>query len=327
MGRYAPSPTGLLHLGNARTALLAWLDARSHAGRWVMRVEDIDTPRCVPGMEARQLADLRWLGLDWDHGPDVGGPAGPYRQSERLGLYQEALERLRKDGRAYPCTCSRQDLRRAASAPHAGEEGPPYPGTCRGRFPSEEAARAASHRVPAWRFRVAPGVVRCADRVVGPHAQDVEHEVGDVVVRRADGLFAYQLAVVVDDAAMGVTHVVRAADLLGSTPRQAQLAQALGLPVPIPAHLPLLLGPDGTRLQKREPRHTLAGLRTLGVTPEEVVGWLAHSAGVTSTVQPRTARSLVQGFRLETVRDQANWSLLPGSVPGPVPQSPGVTAR
>ncbi len=313
VGRFAPSPTGPLHLGNVRTALLAWLDARACGGTFIYRVEDIDTPRVVAGSAQEQLDGLRWLGLDWDHGPDVGGPHAPYVQSQRFSRYAHALETLMENGRAFACTCSRKDLQRMASAPHAGEEGPAYPGTCRGRYASLEDAQRAAGRLAAVRFKVDAGVVSFVDRVVGRVSQDVVAQVGDVVVRRADGVWAYQLAVVVDDLAMGVTSVVRAVDLLDSTPRQLALMRALGGAPPEFAHVPLLNGPDGTRLQKREPRHTLAGLREAGVQPNAVVGWLAHSAGVRPTPAPVHPRELVEGFEIHRVRDQPDWKALPTS--------------
>ncbi len=313
VGRFAPSPTGPLHLGNVRTALLAWLDARACGGTFIYRVEDIDTPRVVAGSAQEQLDGLRWLGLDWDHGPDVGGPHAPYVQSQRFPRYAHALETLVENGRAFACTCSRKDLQRMASAPHAGEEGPAYPGTCRGRYASLDDAQRAAGRAAAVRFKVDAGVVSFVDRVVGRVSQDVVAQVGDVVVRRADGVWAYQLAVVVDDLAMGVTSVVRAVDLLDSTPRQLALMRALGGAPPVFAHVPLLNGPDGTRLQKREPRHTLAGLREAGVQPNAVVGWLAHSAGVRPTPAPVHPRELVDGFEIHRVRDQPDWKALPTS--------------
>lgn len=312
VGRLAPSPTGPLHLGNARTFLLAWLDARAHGGRLILRMEDIDTPRTVPGAAEEQLRDLRWLGLDWDEGPDMPGPSGPCVQSLCTPRYEAALQRLEADGRLFACTCSRKDLQRAASAPHAGEEGSPYPGTCRGRFANAAAAREHSGRAPALRFRVDAGQVAFADRVLGRVEQDVAAAVGDVVLRRADGLYAYQLAVTVDDAAMGVTHVVRAADLCSSTPRQLLLFRALGAPAPAYAHVPLLNTPDGSRLQKREPRHTLTGLRAAGVDPRRVVGWLAHSVGVQPVSRPASAAQLVQGFGMHRVREGTDWSCVPG---------------
>jgi glutamyl-tRNA synthetase len=296
-GRYAPSPTGPLHLGNARTALLSWLAARAAGGAYVMRVEDLDGPRVRPGLEARILDELRWLGLDWDEGPDVGGPAGPYRQSERLPRYATALERLRADGRVYPCFCSRAEIAAASQAPHgASDEGPRYPGTCAALAP-EEAARRAAMRRPAWRLRVPAGAVSFEDVVHGACAFDVAEAVGDFVVARADGIPAYQLAVVVDDAAMGVTQVVRGDDLLPSTARQLLLYAALGLAPPRFAHVPLVVGEDGARLAKRHGALSLGELRAGGADPREVIALLADLSGLPAG--PRAAaRDLVAGFDL-----------------------------
>jgi glutamyl-tRNA synthetase len=241
-GRFAPSPTGDLHLGNLRTALLAWLFARSRGGRFLMRMEDLDTARVRPGAEERQLADLAAIGIDWD-GPVV-------RQSERLELYAAALERLD----TYPCFCTRAEIREAASAPH-GPVGA-YPGTCRGLTAAERAERAATGRPPALRVRA-------------------DGEVDDFVVRRGDGAFAYNLAVVVDDAEMGVDQVVRGDDLADSTPRQAWLGRTLGLPAPEYVHVPLVLGPDGARLAKR---HGAVTLREL--TAVEARRWIVRSLGL-----------------------------------------------
>jgi glutamyl-tRNA synthetase len=297
-GRFAPSPTGRLHLGNARTALVSWLAARASAGAYVMRVEDLDTPRVRPGLEAEILAELRWLGLDWEEGPDVGGALGPYRQSERLARYDEALARLRAASLAYPCFCSRAEIAAAAQAPHGpSDEGPRYPGTCRALSP-EEVARRSARRRPAWRFRVPPGAVRFVDAVHGERVVDVDAEVGDFVVARADGVPAYQLAVVVDDAAMAITDVVRGDDLLASTARQLLLYRALGLEPPRFAHVPLVLGEDGTRLAKRHGARSLCELRAAGVAPEAVVGLLAALAGLAPPGSRVAARDLVAGFAL-----------------------------
>jgi glutamyl-tRNA synthetase len=294
-GRFAPSPTGLLHLGNARTALLAWLDTRARGGAFVMRVEDLDRARVPPGAEAAQLDDLRWLGLDWDE--------GPYRQSERAALYDAAVERLLASGRAFPCACSRADVARAATAPHDGDAAaePRYPGTCRGRDPAEVRARAAEQgRAPAIRFDGRGERVAFTDELCGPTATDPEG-VDDFVLRRADGTAAYQLAVVVDDAAMGITRVVRGGDLLRSTPRQIALGRALGLPIPAFAHVPLVLAPGGERLAKRTRPPSLRSLRESGVPPEVVIGALAASAGLTQAAA-LGARELVAGFSLARVR-------------------------
>jgi glutamyl-tRNA synthetase len=312
-GRFAPSPTGPLHLGNARTALLSWLAARAAGGRWLMRVEDLDRPRVRPGLEERILAELRWLGLDWDEGPDVGGAAGPYRQSERLARYDDALARLRADGRVYPCFCSRAEIARAAEAPHGpSDEGPRYPGTC-ARLSADEVARRSAGRRPAWRLRVAPGRVPFVDGVHGPQEVDVSAEVGDFVVARADGVPAYQLAVVVDDAAMGVTDVVRGDDLLASTARQLLLFEALGLARPRFAHVPLVVGEDGERLAKRHGALSLGELRERGADPRAVAGLLASLSGLAPAGARITPQELVAGFDLGRI-PRAAAVLAPGTV-------------
>lgn len=267
-GRFAPSPTGPLHVGNLRTALLAWLFARSAGGRFLVRVEDLDGSRVRPGVEEAQLADLRALGLDWD-GPVV-------RQSERMELYEEAISRLDAEGLLYPCYCTRREIRAAASAPHGIRATDRYPGTCRELTARECAEREAAGRVPALRVRAGGRRVAFEDRLLG-RREDV---VDDFVVRRNDGAPAYQLAVVVDDAAQGIGEVVRGDDLADSTPRQALLARLLGLPVPSYAHVPLVLGPDGRRLAKRHGAVTLADRASLGETPEEVLAWMARSLGL-----------------------------------------------
>jgi glutamyl-tRNA synthetase len=299
-GRFAPSPTGPLHLGNARTALLSWLAARAEGGAYVMRVEDLDGPRVRPGLEARILDELRWLGLDWDEGPDVGGPAAPYRQSERLARYAGALERLRGGGRVYPCFCSRAEIAAVSQAPHGpSDEGPRYPGTCAALSAAEVAARSAARR-PAWRFRVAGGPIAFEDGVHGRQEVDAGAAVGDFVVARADGIPAYQLAVVVDDAAMGVTDVVRGDDLLPSTARQLLLYEALGLAAPRFAHVPLVVGEDGARLAKRHGALSLGELRERGVDPRVVVALLARLSGLEAGARVE-ARELVRGFTLERI--------------------------
>jgi glutamyl-tRNA synthetase len=293
-GRFAPSPTGALHLGNARTALLAWLHARAGGGRFVMRVEDLDPGRVRPGLTEAQLEDLRWLGLDWDEGPDVGGAYGPYVQSERTDLYDEALRRLGGAGLLFACSCTRRDLAAAASAPHGGgDEGPRYPGTCRGRAALPYLGAPDEAGSMALRFRVEPGEVCFTDLRYGRVRHDPAADAGDFVVRRKDGVAAYQLAVVVDDAAMRVTHVVRGADLLPSTARQILVYRALGLEPPEFLHVPLLLGPDGERLAKRHGAVSLAEARAAGVPPARVVGWLAATCGLAAPGEEVAARALV----------------------------------
>ncbi|WP_420129833.1 tRNA glutamyl-Q(34) synthetase GluQRS [Longimicrobium sp.] len=297
-GRFAPSPTGALHLGNARTALLAWLHARAHGGAFIMRVEDLDSGRVRAGIMERQLDELRWLGLDWDEGPDVGGPHAPYIQSQRQERYDAALRRLAERGLLFECTCSRKDIAQAASAPHEGEEGPRYPGSCRDRLvdPSVPSLMAHGRADFALRVRVEPGAICFADGVMGDCCFDPAAETGDFVVRRKDGAAAYQLAVVVDDAAMGVTHVVRGADLLSSTARQILLCRALELPVPAFVHVPLMLGADGERLAKRHGAVSLGELREAGVPPERVSGWLAATCGLAAPGEEIAPAGLVARF-------------------------------
>lgn len=287
-GRFAPSPTGLLHLGNVKSALLGWLQCRAAGGEFLLRIEDLDPDRAKGALTDALFRDLEFLGLDWDGEVLV--------QSRRAGVYDDALETLRRVGRVYECTCSRAEIQRAASAPH-GDEGPLYPGTCRG------GAVPKPGRAAALRFKVAPGEWSVDDLVRGRSTQNVEAQVGDFVVRRSDGVASYQLAVVVDDAASGVTHVLRGDDLLASTPRQLQLFAALGLEAPAFAHVPLLLQPDGKRLAKREGSSTVAGLREAGVPPEAIIGALAKWSGL-GDGRPVRARELVSGFDLARVRKE-----------------------
>lgn len=280
-GRFAPSPTGDLHLGSAATALVAWQRARDAGGTLILRVEDIDTPRVVGGSEARQLDDLRWLGIDWQEGPDCGGAFGPYRQSERFDLYEAALARLAAQGLIYSCDCSRREIAGIASAPHEGEEGPRYPGTCR---PHGMATRAWK-RPPAIRLAVPEREIAVEDALQGHVAQNVQREVGDFVLRRGDGIYAYQLAVVVDDLAMEVSEVVRGVDLLSSAPRQVLLAEMLGGRAPQFAHVPLVVDAGGRRLEKRAARHTLRGQRELGRAPSSVMAELATVLGDLSSLR------------------------------------------
>ncbi len=294
-GRFAPSPTGRVHLGTARSALLGWLRARRERGAFLLRIEDLDQPRVVPGALEAMLDDLRWLGLDWDEGPDVGGGRGPYVQSQRIEHYRVALERLTAGRHTYPCTCSRKEIAEIASAPH-GEDGPRYPGTCRGgpTYPERE---------PAIRFRMPEPPPAFEDLLRGPSAAGLGG--GDFVVQRRDGVFAYQLACVVDDARMGITEVVRGDDLLASTPRQIALYRALGFTPPAFLHVPLVLGADGERLAKRHGAIAIAELRDAGWTAERLVGRLAHGAGLISEDRPMHPIDLVEGFALARLRRDA----------------------
>jgi len=244
----------------------------------MLRIEDLDGPRVVAGSEARIAEDLRWLGLDWDE--------APARQSARGALYEEVVATLAGRGLVYPCDCSRAEIARAASAPHAGEE-TPYPGTCRDRNPARPMKR-----VPALRVRVPEGVVAYDDGAVGRVEQDLARDVGDFVVKRADGVFAYQLAVVVDDVAMRITDVVRGADLLSSAPRQIWLARALGAEPPRFTHVPLVVGPDGARLEKRTGGVMVRDLRSSGVPAQQILGELAFGLGLVTSSAPTTPRAL-----------------------------------
>lgn len=300
-GRFAPSPTGDFHAGNARTALLAWLQARAAGGRFLLRMEDLDAGRVRAEYYRSQIEDLRWLGLDWDEGPDVEGPHGPYLQSQREPLYGDALQELSRQGLLYECFCSRREIAAAALAPHAGgDEGPRYPGTCRRTDPGRLEDRRAG-RDAALRFRTPAGPIRVQDLVHGEVVADPSAEVGDFVVRRRDGVAAYQLAVTVDDAAMGVTHVVRGADLLPSTARQILLYSALGATAPVWIHVPLMLGADGERLAKRHDAPTVRELRESGMAAPRVVGWLAASCGLVDPGMEAMPSDLISEFEISAL--------------------------
>jgi glutamyl-tRNA synthetase len=274
--RFAPSPTGDLHLGSAACALVNWLWARSLGGALVLRVEDLDPPRVRADAETRQCEDLRWLGLDWDEGPDVGGDHGPYRQSERSHHYEQALKELERLGLTYFCDCSRAEIARVASAPHEGDEGPRYPGTCRAFGTKLRSFK----RPPAVRLAVPRGEIAFDDTLQGRVVENVADVVGDFVLRRGDGVFAYQLAVVVDDLAMDIRCVARGADLLGSTARQVLLGQLLGKKPPRYAHHAMVMAASGGRLAKRAGGLSLRDEREAGVAPQAVVARLAAALGL-----------------------------------------------
>jgi len=290
-GRYAPSPTGPLHLGNARTALLAWLQARLANARFVLRMEDMDRPRCVPGSTVQIIDELRWMGLEWDEGPDCGGPPGPYLQSQRDQLYIAAYEHLSAAGALYPCSCSRKDIA-IASAPH--QKTTVYPGTCRQR-PLLES------RPPSWRFRVDDRTVSYCDAIHGDLSQSLANEAGDFVIRRADNVFSYHLAVVVDDALMGVSDVVRGDDLIESTPCQIALGQALGFATPTYWHVPMMYDGD-QRMAKRDGSHSIAQWRQRGNSPGQMVGYLAASLGLVTMGADLSAAELLSDFDLESLQ-------------------------
>jgi glutamyl-tRNA synthetase len=272
VGRLAPSPTGLLHLGHARTFLVAWWRARNVGGRLLMRLEDLDGPRAKPEMAEAALRDLAWLGLDWD-GPD-------YVQSTGLAEISAAATELEQRGLAYACVCSRGDVRSAQSAPQLGESEPRYPGTCRGKYASLAAAQRETGKAAGLRLRVPDGEVSVSDRLLGERSFDVQGEVGDFLVAKRDGAPAYQLAVVVDDARQAVTEVVRGEDLLASSARQRLLQQALGLPAVSYLHVPLVVDESGRRLAKRHDDLSLRELREGGTDPRAIVAWAARSCGI-----------------------------------------------
>ncbi len=300
-GRYAPSPSGPLHLGNLRTALIAWLFARSHGGRFLLRIEDLDPQRSRPEHERAQLCELHTIGLDWD-GQIV-------RQSARRERHREAFEELRTAGRVYPCWCTRTEVRRAVSAPHGGDRESAYPGTCRALSRGERAARQRESAPRAWRLDARGATVSFMDRLHGGRAGAVD----DFVLWRGDDVPAYNLAVVVDDADQRIGEVVRGDDLLESTPRQVLLGQLLGLAIPHYAHLPLILGADGRRLAKRHGAVTLEERLAAGETLEQVIGFLAASAGLVSPGTLLAARDLIAGF------DPERLERTPTTLAGPVP--------
>ena len=302
VGRLAPSPTGALHLGNARTFLIAWLRARAQGGRVIMRMEDLDHPKDKPGAAVQAVDDLKWLGFDWDE---------EYVQSQRKEIYRSALDYLRAKGLVYPCVCTRKDVEAAQSAPHAGEQ-LFYPGTCRGRFATWQEARAAADgRLPCWRFAVPKDArVTFTDAFAGEFSQDVAGTLGDFPLARDEGGAGYTLACAVDDCLMGVTEVVRGDDLLSATPAQLLLVRALrpwlavrGCIAEGPAycHVPLVVGADGRRLAKRHGDTRISAYRDAGRTPGEILGMLAKSCGWNEGGKPVELRDLLPRFNLATI--------------------------
>ena len=299
VGRFAPSPSGRMHLGNVLCALLAWLSVRSRGGKYILRIEDLDPDRCPRHYADLIEDDLCWLGLDWDEGGSKGGPDGSYYQSERTAIYEHYFEILQQKGLIYPCFCSRAALH-AASAPHLSDGRVIYAGTCRG-MTADEIAAAMRKRKPAARLRVPDRTVEFVDGVQGHYAEHLPTECGDYIIRRSDGVFGYQLAVVVDDALEGVNEVVRGCDLISSAPRQIWLHETFGFKPPAFYHMPLLNAPDGRRLSKRDADLDLGVLRER-FTPEDLVGALACAAGLIDRPEPVAARELIPGF---------SWSRVP----------------
>lgn len=288
-GRFAPSPSGRMHLGNVFSALLAWLSVRSQGGEMVLRMEDLDPDRCRPEYAAVLKDDLQWLGLDWDREQTP--------QSRRTAAYAEAFRRLAEQGLVYPCYCTREQLH-AASAPHASDGRLRYAGTCRSLT---EAQRAAKTKAPAWRLMVPDRVYGFEDGLQGDYEENLDRDCGDFIIRRADGVYAYQLAVVADDGAGGITEVVRGMDLLDSTPRQLYLYDLLGLTPPQFYHVPLLVSADGRRLSKRDRDLDLGALRQTH-TPAQIIGTLANLAGLLDRPEAVSARELAMEFSWSRVR-------------------------
>lgn len=305
VGRFAPTPSGRMHAGNVFAALMAWLGVRSASGQMVLRIEDLDPRAHNPEATRLLLDDMQWLGLDWDE--------GPYYQSERSENYSSALRELEDKGLLYPCFCTRAELH-AASAPHASDGTYLYAGTCRGLSPAEIEQRSAV-RPPALRLRVPEetdpaGVIDFDDLVYGHQHEVLVREVGDFIVRRSDGVFAYQLAVVVDDALMGVNQVVRGHDLLGSSARQIYLQRTLGYEQPSYAHVPLLVAPDGRRLSKRDRDLDLGEIRAHDAGPERLLGRLAATVGLAEPGEDVKADDLVERFGWAEVRRHAQQSVV-----------------
>lgn len=301
-GRLAPSPTGYIHLGNAWAFLLAWLAARASSGEVVLRIEDIDPQRSRPEYTAALIEDLTWLGLDWDHGPDkpepAGGCMGPFEQSRRAQHYAAAMAQLESAGLTYPCFCTRKELRSMAGAPHVDDAGAPYPGTCRSLNQTQRQALLESGRRPCLRLRCPDGPVNFTDTVFGPQAFTLADCGGDFALRRSDGVVAYQLAVAVDDALMGINQVVRGRDILISTPRQIALLKLLGYGAPAYAHVPLLLDDEGERLAKRHQSLALRNLRQMGADPRRVTGLLGALAGCNPGGNAASPAELIPYFSL-----------------------------
>lgn len=296
-GRFAPSPSGRMHLGNLFAALLAWLDVRRLQGEMLLRMEDLDPDRCKAAYLTQLADDLQWLGLDWDLGWQAGQT--DYCQSHRTAQYQEAFDQLADRGLVYPCFCSRKELL-AASAPHASDGVRIYSGRCRTLSAQEKTALQVSGRTPAWRIKVPRETIAFVDGNFGFRSEQLDRDCGDFILRRSDGVYAYQLAVAVDDGDMGVTRVVRGQDLLSSTPRQIWLLEQLGYSVPDYCHLPLLRNPDGRRLSKRD-RDLDMGYFRANTTPEKLVGFLGYVAGLLPRPQAVRPEELVEEFSWEKV--------------------------
>ena len=290
-GRYAPSPTGRLHFGNLRTAMIAWLQAKLNQGHFILRIDDLDQPRNIPGSIEQILDDLKWLGISWDE--------GPYLQSQRTHYYQVAFSQLQELNFVYPCVCSRKDIAMAISAPNFGQTTHVYPGTCRpekiyGLNVEDDGEYTDSDSQKSWRYQVPTQELRFKDRVSGLQRLYLPDTVGDFVVKRKDGLFAYQLASIVDDDSMGVTDVVRGNDLLDSTVRQLALADSLGYVRPRFWHLPMLLDQQGERMSKRGHAETLSSWQQDNKTSAQLIGSFAYGLGLIDEPAVLSSQELLQ---------------------------------
>lgn len=299
-GRFAPTPSGRIHLGNILCAMLSWLSVRSKQGKYLLRIEDLDAMRCPRSLADQIEEDLQWFGIDWDDGGSAGGEQ--WYQSSRTEIYDRYFEILKDKGLLYPCFCSRAELH-TAQAPHRSDGTYIYAGTCRNLTP-EQIAEKSKRRPPAWRVRVPDRVVSFTDGCQGVYTENLAQDCGDFIIRRSDGVYGYQLAVVVDDGEMGVTEVVRGSDLLNSTPRQMYLYEQLGFPIPQFYHMPLLTAPDGRRLSKRDGDLDLGVLRERFGRPEPIVGMLAKAAGLRPTAQPVALHELIADFSWDKIPKQ-----------------------
>ena len=299
-GRFAPTPSGRIHLGNILCAMLSWLSVRSKQGKYLLRIEDLDAMRCPRSLADQIEEDLQWFGIDWDDGGSAGGEQ--WYQSSRTEIYDKYFEVLKDKGLLYPCFCSRAELH-TAQAPHRSDGTYIYAGTCRNLTP-EQIAEKSKRRPPAWRVRVPDRVVSFTDGCQGVYTENLAQDCGDFIIRRSDGVYGYQLAVVVDDGEMGVTEVVRGSDLLNSTPRQMYLYEQLGFPTPQFYHMPLLTAPDGRRLSKRDGDLDLGVLRERFGRPEPIVGMLAKAAGLRPTAEPVALHELIADFSWDKIPKQ-----------------------
>lgn len=299
VGRFAPTPSGYAHIGNLFCFLLAWLSVKKQNGKIVLRMEDLDTQRTSVELANETMEDLRWLGLTWDYGPGLTHDSTQYFQSKRSSIYIGFFDQLKEKGFSYPCYCSRTDVKNA-NAPHLSDGRIVYPGTCKNLAPDQQV-RLSRSRAPAWRLSVNDETISFVDRLQGTYSQNLLRECGDFPIRRADGVFCYQLAVIIDDALMGVNEVVRASDLLSSTPQQIYLYKLLDFPVPEFIHIPTVLDAQGKRLAKRDRSISLHDLKSK-YTREEILGRLAYMANLQTDITPRTLDDLLDMFCWNKVR-------------------------